>query len=242
MRQFLLLVSALLFAFCVNAEPLRVMLVSGDYSADEAHRVSQIFDSLSEIEYAHFLQPEASQKLAGEESKQFDVLVFCNLWDEFTESEKQIFLNLTKEGKPFLFLNKNMVAGQNCPQLEKLLTGKDAGHSTGISGEESPAENYDVWVNVNVVSPRNFKVQNNDNGNFRVLSSSKLMLTANQQGKMPVVALENRCNNSKVVYIQPGDNEGALESEKFKTLMVQAISYLGEQEEGEDYITNTATF
>ena len=76
MRQILFLVSALLFALSVNAEPLRVMLVTGDDSANESHRVSQLFDSFSEIEYAHYLQPEASQKLAGEESKQFDVLVF----------------------------------------------------------------------------------------------------------------------------------------------------------------------
>ncbi len=242
MRQILFLVSALLFALSVNAEPLRVMLVTGDDSGNESHRVSQLFDSFSEIEYAHYLQPEASQKLASEESKQYDVLVFCNLWDEFSESEKQIFLNLTKEGKPFLFLNKNIVANQNWPEFEKLLTGKDVERSTDISGEELPAGNHDVWVNVNVVSPRNFKVQDHGNGNFRVLPNVKPTLTANQQGKMPVIALENKCNNSKVVYIQSGDNEGVFESEKFKTLMLQAINYLGEQEEVEDYISNTATY
>ena len=224
MRQILILVSAFFFAFSVNAEPLRVMLVTGDQVANDSHRFFQFFDSLPEIECAHFLQPEASLKLAGEESQQFDVLVFCNLWDEFTESEKQVYLNLTKKGKPFIFLNENMISAQNLPDFGKLLTGENVGRSKSISGEEQPAGSYDVWVNVNVASPRNFRTQNHEDGNFRVLSNVKPVLTANQQGKLPVIALENMCYNSKVVYIQPGENDEVYQSEKFKTLLLQAIN------------------
>ena len=78
------------------------MLVTGGHSYDTI-RFFQMFDSLNNIEYEHYSQPDANIAIANGVASNYDVLVFYDMWKDISSAEKEAYLKLTRERKPFFF-------------------------------------------------------------------------------------------------------------------------------------------
>jgi hypothetical protein len=102
MRPILTIVAASMIIFTLNAQPVKIMLVTGGHSYDTI-QFFQLFDALEGIEYEHFLQPEANRKLAQGTGENYDVLVFYDMWREISLPEKQAYIDLTKKANPCFF-------------------------------------------------------------------------------------------------------------------------------------------
>jgi len=215
------------------AQPVKIMLVTGGHSYDTL-QFFQMFDEFEGIEYEHYLQPSANKAIAGGHAEKFDVLVFYDMWRNISEQEQQAYIELTKQGSPILFLHHTLAAYQQWPEYEKILGGKYIERGTEARAEELSTYRHDVWLDVQVVNPEHpvtkgmkpFRIFDEVYGNFRVLPKVIPLLKTNHPESGPVIAWENRYNSSPVIFLQPGHDKNAYESENYRRLVLQSINYL----------------
>lgn len=209
------------------------MVVTGGHAFDTV-QFFQLFDSLEGIAYDHFNQPEANQFIASENTQTYDVLVFYDMWQKISEKEKQAYLRLTRQGKPFLFLHHSLVSYQDWDEFEKLLGGKYIQRSDKIPGEQQSTYKHDVWINFKVVDSKHpvtrgfndFRLFDEVYGNFRVSEDVVPLLKTNHPESSSIVGWENKYNNSTIIYLQPGHDFHAFESPLYHNLLLQSVNYL----------------
>ena len=123
MKQILLVLIFLFPGLFLTAQPVKIMLITGGHAFDTVQFL-EMFDVMEGVEYENFEQPKANAKLVKDLAEDFDVLVFYDMWQNISESEKSAYLNLAQQGKPFLFLHHSIVSYQSWPEFEKIVGGK----------------------------------------------------------------------------------------------------------------------
>ena len=232
MKQIYLLSFFLISIVFVHAQPIKVMLITGGHSYDTL-QFFEMFDALPGIEYEHYQQPKANQKLVKDLAEDFDVLVFYDMWKSISEVEKSAYLKLTQQGKPLLFLHHSIASYQDWPEFEKILGGKYVEAARGVPKEEQSNYEHDVWVyskvenytavTVGLKEPRFF---DEVYGNVRVSDDVLPLLRTRHPKSMEFIAWQNKYNNSQIVYLQPGHDYRTYENEEYRKLLLQAIKFL----------------
>ena len=237
MKKFYIILQLLFVALLTNAqaqEPINIMVVTGGHAFDTV-QFFQMFDALDGINYTHFAQPLANQAIANGEAERFDVLVFYDMWQNISESEKYSYLKLTKEGKPFLFLHHSLVSYQDWPVFEKMIGGKYIEKSPDIPIEQQSTYEHDVWVYIRTAKNHPVTKMFNDlrffdevYGNFRVSDDVIPLLKTTHPKSTPLIGWENTFNSSKIMYLQPGHDSRTFEAEDYRKLLTRAIQYLAQ--------------
>lgn len=232
MKKALLILVVISFYFAVGAQPIKVMLVTGGHSFDTL-QFFQMFDAIKEIEYEHFEQPTANRKIAKDLAKDFDVIVFYDMWNNIEASEKEAYRKMGAQGKPLLFLHHSLVSYQNWPEFEKIVGGKYIEKGRGVDKEDLSTYEHDVWVYCNVENytsvTRGFhelRFFDEVYGNVRISDNVLPLLSTRHPKSMEYVAWENRYRNSRVIYIQPGHDKRTYSEPDYQKLILQAIHYL----------------
>lgn len=232
MKQIKIMFFLLFSVIFIQAQPIKIMLVTGGHSYDTL-QFFEMFDALKGIEYVHFEQPKANQKLVSGLAEDFDVVVFYDMWKTISDAEKSAYLKLTNQGKPFLFLHHSIASYQDWPEFEKILGGKYVEKGRGVPAEEQSNYEHDVWVytkvenytpiTVGLKEPRFF---DEVYGNVRISEKVFPLLKTRHPKSMEIVAWENKYNNSKIIYLQPGHDYRTYQNEEFRKLVSQSIKYL----------------
>jgi type 1 glutamine amidotransferase len=235
MKQFFLLLVFNFPFFLLNAQTVNVMLVTGGHSYDTV-QFFQLFDSIENIQYDHFAQPNANKAIAEKTAANYDVVVFYDMWQKISEKEKQAYLEMTGQGMPLLFLHHSLVSYQNWPEFEKLLGGKYVERSPVIPEDEQSTYKHDVWVDLEVVNPKHpvtkgfsdFKLFDEVYGNYHVSPSVQPLLKTDHPESTEIIGWENKYNESTIIYLQPGHDYHAFESPAYQKLISQTIKYLAQ--------------
>lgn len=216
----------------IQAQPIKVMLVTGGHAFDTL-QFFEMFDALPGVEYEHFQQPKANQELVKNQAENFDVVVFYDMWKNISEMEKGAYLKLTQQGKPLLFLHHSIASYQDWPEFENIIGGKYVEAARGVPKEEQSNYEHDVWVytkvenytavTVGLKEPRFF---DEIYGNVRISDDVIPLLRTRHPKSMEFVAWQHKYKNSQVVYIQPGHDYRTYQSEEYRKLLLQAIKFL----------------
>lgn len=235
MKKVYIILGMLLLTTTLKAQPVEIMLITGGHAFDTT-QFFQLFDRMENIGYEHFQQPEANRSIAKGKAKDFDVLVFYDMWQPISDDEKRAYINLTKKGKPMLFLHHSLVSYQDWPKFEKLIGGKYVQKSQAIPEHEQSTYEHDVWVYMH--SLRNhpvtkglemIKLFDEVYGNTRVSDDVLPLFKTNHPKSSKIIGWENRFNASRIVYLQPGHDYRAYQSDKYRQLLEQTIKYLAEK-------------
>ncbi|QGY42336.1 ThuA domain-containing protein [Maribellus comscasis] len=233
MKKVLLLLFFSIFSFCVFSQaPVQIMLVTGGHSYDTL-QFMEMFDNLEGVEYQHFEQPVANRTIANGLAEYFDVLVFYDMWQDITPAEKSAYIQLTKVGKPLLFLHHSLVSYQKWNEFEKIVGGKYIEKDPGVPESEYSTYDHDVWVYINPVGNhastkgfQSFRFFDEVYGNTKVSDSVIPILTTKHPGSTETIGWENHYNSSKIVYLQPGHDHRTYEKKEYRELIKQTIVYL----------------
>ncbi len=232
MKKCFLVLIFFIFGFFISAKPVKIMLVTGGHAFDTI-QFFEMFDSLAGIEYEHFNQPKANEKLVKDLAKDFDVLVFYDMWKTISEKEKAAYLKLTEQGKPFLFLHHSIASYQDWPEFEKIIGGKYFEKGKNVPDELLSTYDHDVWVysKVETYTPvtkglGDLRFFDEVYGNVRVSDNVIPLLKTRHPKSMEIIAWENRYNASKIVYLQPGHDKRTYAEADYRKLILQAINYL----------------
>jgi len=240
-KKYLITLIALFFGvFCVTAGPVRVMLVTGGHNFDSIS-FFQMFEGMEDIEYEHFVQPHANEAIKNGEAEKFDVLVFYDMWRDISEAERKAYLDLTIQGKPFLFLHHSLCSYQQWDDFEKIVGGKYVQKSENLPEDELSTYRHDVWIDVSVPDAdhpvtrgmSDFRLFDEVYGNYRVSSSVKPLLKTDHPESEPVIGWENHFNASTIIFLQPGHGSRTYKSENYRKLVSNAISYLADIQPGD---------
>ena len=210
------------------------MLVTGGHAYDTTE-FFQMFDTLDGVGYDHFLQPKANRELTNGAADNYDVLVFYDMWKTISQAEKDAYIRLTEQGKPFLFLHHSIASYQNWSEFENILGGKYIEKSSGAPEELLSNYEHDVWVYSKVVNYTpvttgftELRFFDEIYGNVMVSDSIFPLLKTSHPKSMKFIAWENNYNESKIVYLQPGHDKNTFVEEDYRKLLLQAIRYLAE--------------
>ncbi|NQU55426.1 MAG: ThuA domain-containing protein [Bacteroidetes bacterium] len=232
MKRILLILIFLIPGYLIHAQPIKIMLVTGGHSFD-TEEFFEMFDELKGIEYIHFEQPKANEELVKNLAKDFDVLVFYDMWKTILVEEKDAYMKLTKEGKPFLFLHHSIASYQKWPEFENILGGKYFENDKKVPEELLSTYEHDVWVYSKVVkyTPvtkgfKDLRFFDEIYGNVRVSDNVIPLLKTRHPKSMEIIAWENRYNASKIIYLQPGHDKRTYVEADYRKLVTQAINYL----------------
>jgi len=215
------------------------MLVTGGHNFDSLS-FFQIFEGMEDIEYEHFVQPYANAALKNGEAENFDVLVFYDMWQDISKAEKKAYIDLTFQGKPFLFLHHSLCSYQQWKDFEKIvggkyvLAGKDDQQGKEIPEDRLSTYRHDVWIDISVpdadhpvtMGMKDIRLFDEVYDNYRVSSSVKPLLKTNHPESEPVIGWENHFNASAIIYLQPGHGTQTYKSEDYRKLVYNAIHYL----------------
>jgi type 1 glutamine amidotransferase len=232
MKRFFLLFILSISVILLNAQSIKIMVVTGGHSYDTI-QFFEMFDALTGIEYEHFQQPKANQKLVKDLAEDFDVIVFYDMWKSISDAEKSAYLKLTNQGKPLLFLHHSIASYQDWPEFEKILGGKYVEKGRGVPVEEQSNYEHDVWVytkvenytpvTVGLKEPRFF---DEVYGNVRISENVFPLLKTRHPKSMEIVAWENKYSNSKIIYLQPGHDYRTYQNDEYRKLLLQSVKYL----------------
>lgn len=233
MKKFILSnVLVFIFSGIFSQETIQVMLITGGHAFDTIP-FFEMFDDMERVEYQHFEQPVANQTIANGLVGNFDVLVFYDMWQDITPNEKSAYLQLTKTGKPFLFLHHSLVSYQNWEEFEKIIGGKYIEKAPDIPESEQSNYEHDVWIDIQTIgnhpSTKGFeglRFFDEVYGNTRVSETIVPILTTKHPKSNKIIGWENQYNSSKIVYIQPGHDYHTYEKEDYRKLLQQTIFYL----------------
>jgi type 1 glutamine amidotransferase len=232
MKRISIFIIFLFSTFVIHAQPIKIMLVTGGHDFDQKE-FFEIFDAMEGVEYEHFEQPKANEKIAKDLAKDFDVLVFYDMWKTISESEKAAYIKLTEQGKPFLFLHHSIASYQNWPEFEKIVGGKYFEKGENVPSNLLSTYDHDNWVysKVETYTPvtkgfRDLRFFDEVYGNVRVADNVIPLLRTRHPKSMEIIAWENRYNKSKIIYIQSGHDKRTFEEPDYRRLLFQAIEYL----------------
>lgn len=232
MKQILLVLIFLFPGLFLTAQPVKIMLITGGHAFDTVP-FFEMFDAMEGIEYEHFEQPKANAKLVKDLAEDFDVLVFYDMWQNISESEKSAYLNLAQQGKPFLFLHHSIVSYQSWPEFEKIVGGKYFEKGRNVPPELLSTYDHDVWVysKVENYTPvtngfRDLRFFDEVYGNVRISDDVIPLLKTRHPKSSEIIAWEHNYKASKVVYLQPGHDKRTFIEADYRKLVLQAINYL----------------
>jgi len=233
MKYFLILALFILFSSLANSQTVHLMIVTGGHDYDSLE-FFQLFDAMDEVEYEHFVQPEANRKIAKDLARDFDVIVFYDMWQEITDNEKLAYLKLAELGKPMLFLHQSLMSYQKWPDFEKMLGARFVLEAKRIPEEEFSTKESDVWEyctveRYNSITAGFHELRFFDEiyGNVQISDEIYPLLRIRHPKSMEYVAWENRFKNSSIIYIQPGYDKRTFAETNYRKLLQQSINYLG---------------
>lgn len=233
MKYLLILPLFLLFSSLANSQTLHLMIVTGGQDYDSLE-FFQMFDAMNEVEYEHFVQPEANRRIAKDRAKDFDLIVFYDQWQDINEDEKMAYLKMAEQGKPMLFLHQSLISYQKWPDFEKMLGARFVLEAKRVPEEEVSTKESDVWEycaveNYNSITAGFHELRFFDEifGNVQISDEIYPLLRIRHPKSMEYVAWENRFNNSRIVYIQPGFDKRTFTESDYRKLLKQTIYYLG---------------
>ncbi len=235
MRLIWVFILSVVAFFPAPAQNRSLLIIAGGHSFDTL-AFFNIFDHMEGVAYDFLIQPEANRFLAITEEIPYDILLFYDMWQPINEEEKAAYIRLTEAGKPMIFMHHSLVSYQEWPEFEKLIGGRYKENKKKELWPSSELSTYkhDVWVDVQVVEPnhqvtagiKNFRIFDEVYGNYKVGEKVRPLLKTSHPESTPVIAWENKYNNSTIIYLQPGHGASAYKSAEFRQLISQTIKYL----------------
>jgi type 1 glutamine amidotransferase len=211
---------------------LNVLLITGGHSFDSTE-FFQLFESFEGISVDTVSQPNANALLEEINSFKYDVIVFYDMWQDITESQKEAYMRLMETGTGMIFLHHSLVSYQHWDEFEKMVGGRywleeNAKDLMDISGYE-----HDLKLHVTVLNQehpvtkdiRDFQILDEGYSNIEVLPSVIPLLETNHPSCAKYIAWANEYKQSRIVYMMLGHDKNAYKNEAFRMLIRNAIQW-----------------
>lgn len=230
MLKNLFIIALILFLSGCHSKEINILLITSERKTPD-QEFFEMFNNFNNVTSLNINQPTANEWIEKKKADSFDVLVFYDLNDSITPSQKKAYFRLLEQGKPMLFLHHTLVSYQKWPEFTQIIGGK-YNREDSIRGPSTFQHNITIPVNViDSMHPitlhiPNFTIEDESYNNCLILDDVQPLLQTDRLGNMPNLAWIHQVKNAKVVYIQMGHDKSAFNNLQYRQLIYQAIKYL----------------
>jgi type 1 glutamine amidotransferase len=217
-----------------NAGKIRVLLVHGGHDF-ETNQFLQVFRDNPRVSFTALEHPKAQAWFKPERAREYDVLVFYDMWQSISDEAKSDLLALLKGGKPLVALHHTLGAFQKWDEYADIIGGRYHLAKWTNKGAEQPASTYrhDVDFTVRIADPNHpitrglvdFRIHDETYGGFEVKNESHVLLTTDEPSNGRNLAWWKNYGDARIVYIQLGHDHQAYENPNYRKLLAQAIDW-----------------
>ncbi len=217
---------------------IRVLLFTGghDFEQDAFY---QLFQGHDDIEYTEVIQPRANDAFTNGAVQRYDVLVFYDMWQPISESQKQGLMQFLKDGGGLVGLHHCLASYQDWPEFLNILGGKYLLENGTIDGKAYGASKYkhDEEMNISVVDKNHFITQGIEDfqihdetyGDFYTKPDAHVLLKTDHPNSSLNLAWTQNYGKGRSVYIQLGHDHLAYENPNYRRLVTQAIRWAAQR-------------
>lgn len=210
---------------CEKKSELKTLIVTGGHSYDTVHFL-RMFDSMDFLSYDTLIQPSANQLLKNERIKEYDVLVFYDMYQEISEGEKAEFVRMLEEGTGVVFLHHALASYQDWDEYLQIVGGRYSEDSSGYA--------HDLQIPVTIHEPNHpvtdgiddFVIKDEIYYNYAILPDVKVILETNYENTNLAIGWCHVYGKSKIVYLQPGHDNNAFSHPSYRALVQNAIQWV----------------
>lgn len=193
-----------------------------------------MMDSLGNFSYDKIEQPKANELIASPAVNKYDALVFYDMNDSITASQKQAYLQLLQKGKAMIFLHHALVSYQNWDTFQQIIGGKYYAKATLVDGDTLKSSyQHDVVIPVKIENRAHpvttglsdFEIFDEVYGNFGIQPTIRPLLSTTHPGSSKYIAWTNPFGRSEVLFIQLGHGPEAFGNPNYRQLLRQGIAW-----------------
>ncbi|MCH8292052.1 ThuA domain-containing protein [Candidatus Poribacteria bacterium] len=204
---------------------IHALVITGGHGFQE-EPFWEMFDSFENFSYDAATFPEAFKYLSIEGVKDYDTLVFYDMWQEITLEQQAAYQDLLNRGKPIVYLHHALISFQDWPEFRNV-----------VGGYWKPGEGtykHDVQFTVQIAEPSHpvteglsdFEILDETYGKFSVDSDVHVLLKADHPDSGPVIGWTKMYKNTPLVYIQLGHDGLAYGNPNYRKLVDQSIRWV----------------
>ncbi|MCZ6677694.1 MAG: ThuA domain-containing protein [Candidatus Poribacteria bacterium] len=184
-----------------------------------------MFDSFENFSYDAVTFPEAFKYLSVDGAKDYDALVFYDMWQEISAAQQSAYLELLNRGKAIVSLHHALISFPDWDEYKRIVGG------VWKSGEGTVK--HDVRYTVQIADAdhpvtkglADFEVEDETYGNFRATPDVHVLLKAEHPDSAPVIGWAHQYGNSPIAYIQLGHDGHVYGNPGYRRLVNQAIRW-----------------
>ncbi|MBS3771861.1 MAG: ThuA domain-containing protein [Bacteroidales bacterium] len=216
------------------SESTTILVVTGGHAYDTT-AFENMFAQNDNLDVDMLGQPEANEAMENGRFKEYDAVVFYDMWQDITDDQKEAFVNLTKQGIGLVFLHHSLVSYQEWDEFEKILGGRYLQQGY-VDDDPALASDFkhDIKMEVSVLDPdhpvtknmNDFTILDEGYSNLRVRSFVNTLLTTDHPQCAEKVAWTNKYNNSRIVYLLFGHDHKAYQDKNFRRLLFSALEWV----------------
>jgi hypothetical protein len=223
----------LLVSFMGCKKSVTVLVVLGGHSFDTTE-FFDLFNSLEGINMDSVYYPDAMELMRNGKTDAYDILVFYDYMPDFAGLDSLVFLNLTAEGKPLLFLHHALCSFQQWDGYMEMLGGKYVMAGPGIDPGDVSDYKHDIDMEIEVVDSRHpvtlgmkdFTIHDEAYSNITLTSDITPLLRTDHPDCSPTLGWTRTQDQSTIVYLMLGHDRMAYQNPFFAQLLEQSIFWM----------------
>ena len=186
----------------------------------------EMFNSFENFSYDTVVFPDAFDYLNVETVKNYDALVFYDMWQEITADQQMAYLELLNRGKPIVYLHHALISFPEWEEFNQIVG--------GVWTQGKGTVKHNVQYTIQIADPdhpvtkgmQDFEIEDETYGNFDTNPDVHVLLKAEHPESAPVIGWTHQYGNSQIVYIQLGHDGLAYGNPGYRKLVDQGIRWV----------------
>ncbi|MFO7669865.1 MAG: ThuA domain-containing protein [Bacteroidales bacterium] len=216
--------------------PVNVLVVVGGHSFDTTD-FFYLFNSMEGIKMDSAYYPEAMEMMRSGKTDAYEVLVFYDYMADLPAADSSVFQNMTRQGKPMLFLHHTICSFQLWDGYGEMVGGKYVMPGPGVDPGDVSDYKHDIDMEIEVVDTGHpvtkgmevFTIHDEGYSNIRLAQDITPLLSTDHPESSPLVGWTKTSGQSTVVYLMLGHDRQAYQNPYFTRLVKQSIFWLADQ-------------
>ena len=230
MRYWILLLSFVFSFDCASAQKsVKVLVITGGHSFDREAFFGMLSD-FDGMEFTEAIQPKGNQLIEKGNVNTYDLLLFYDMYDSITATQKEAYIELLKKGTPMVFLHHSLVSYQFWPEFTYIIGGKFNQKDSTVA---MSTYKHDEPIPVTITNPNHpitsgltdFTILDETYGVCQLIDEIEPLLSTSHPESIKHLAWVNPYKKSQIVYIQSGHGPSAYADPNYQKLVYQAIEW-----------------
>lgn len=219
----------------LDEQKVRVLVVTGGHDFEQKPFYA-LFEDIPDVVYTKAVFPAAAKLLTPALSKDYDVVVFYDMWAKgIALQHQQAFVELLQSGIGVVALHHTLAAHETWPEYAKIIGGKYHREEQVVNGRTIAKSGFlhDQKVEVNIADDdhpivrglEDFEIHDETYRDYHTDPTAKVLLTTNNPTSDPELAWVTTYGNSRVFYLQLGHGPEAYEHPTYRQLVARGIRW-----------------